>query len=73
MNHTAADAMSEIENRAGKLGLTITDVSRLSGVNRSTFTRWKAGNHKPTSRLLQLVNSALETAEAKATEATSAL
>ena len=55
--------VEELEARAKAVGLSLNEVCRQAGVARSTFTRWKSGDHTPTIRVLQKMDEVVSDEE----------
>ena len=60
--------VEKLEARAKAVGLSLNEVCRQAGVARSTFTRWKSGDHTPTIRVLQKMDAVVSEQEAAVTE-----
>lgn len=64
------DIVAAIEDRAAKLGLSISDVCQQAGVHPTTFSRWKRSekNTQPigaTIKSLSAITDALDALEGK--------
>ncbi len=54
MEHEIDDAIAEIESRAHQVGLKMSGLCTISGVPRSTVSRWKTGYSSPNLRTYRL-------------------
>jgi transcriptional regulator with XRE-family HTH domain len=64
------DIIAEIESRAAKLGLTISQVCDAAGVHPTTFSRWKKSERNPepvgaTLKSLSAITQELDRLEAE--------
>lgn len=55
---------SDIEAKAKAAGLTIAELCRRAGIAQSTFSRWKAGDTKPTIGVYERLCEAAQPSEA---------
>ncbi len=51
--------VEDLEAQAREAGKSISEVCREAGVARSTFTRWKSGDHTPNIRTIQKLSAVL--------------
>jgi len=58
----AVSVVEDLEAQARARGLSISEVCREAGVARSTFTRWKSGDHTPNFRTIQKISDVLTAA-----------
>lgn len=54
--------ISEIEERAKGFGLSINELCKRAGIDRSTFTKWKSGKSKPNMETYTSIQNALKEA-----------
>jgi len=50
----------DIEARAEREGLPISDVLATAGINRSTWWRWKTGRFQPRAETVERIEAALK-------------
>src|SRR5688572_30342262 len=60
---TVEDVVADIERRAAKLRLSISEISRRARLARSTFQRWKSGVGEPSFSALRRIYEVLEAEE----------
>lgn len=54
------EIVTNLEQRAADVGMSVSELCRLGGVSRSTFTRWKSGHTSPTGRILERLDAVLK-------------
>lgn len=57
--------IADIENRAAKAEISISELSSRANIARSTFQRWKSGHNEPTLGALRRMVEVLELEENK--------